>query len=132
MIDKAQHFHVITLPIILYKGGGKEIVWEIKGITTYEEPLIVYHPNYRVAWCNVTVEWEIEDTITDCLSIITPDCPFICDFYKNKKNLLLTIKFTLMLRFIGVTFDYTLTKYGKALIYVSFCKSKHQYFGYFH
>ena len=70
MIDKAQHFHVITLPIILYKGGGKEIVWEIKGITTYEEPLIAYHPNYKLSWCNVMFEWDTVETTTDLLSFI--------------------------------------------------------------
>ena len=38
----------------------KEIVWRIKRITTHKEPFIVFHPNYKGAWCNVTVEWEIE------------------------------------------------------------------------
>ena len=37
-----------------------------------------------------------------------------------------------MIRFIGVTLNYNLIKYGKALIYTPLHESKHQYFGYFH
>ena len=46
--------------------------------------------------------------------------------------MLLKVTFTLMIRFIGVTLNYNLIKYGKALIYTPLHESKHQYFGYFH
>ena len=58
-------------------------MWEIKGINTHEEPLIVSYHNYKGAWYNVLVEWEIGETITDCLSNLSLDDPFICDLYKN-------------------------------------------------
>ena len=35
--------------------GYKDMVWELKGITTHEEPIILSHYNYKVDWCNVTV-----------------------------------------------------------------------------
>ena len=55
--------------------GNQDIVWELKRITTHEEPLIVSHRNYQRAWYNVTVEYEIGETITDSISIIIPDDP---------------------------------------------------------
>ena len=86
--------------------GEKEIVWGLKGITAHEGKLILSCRNYKGVWCNVTVEWEIGETITDCLSIITLDNTFICDLYRNEKNLLLTVKYTIMIRFIGVTLNH--------------------------
>ena len=46
--------------------------------------------------------------------------------------MLLTVKSTFRLRFIGITLNYHLTEYGKALIYAPFHESKHHLFGYFH
>ena len=46
--------------------------------------------------------------------------------------MLLTVKSTLMIIFVGVTLNYPSIKSGKALIYASFHESKHQYFVSFH
>ena len=64
--------------------------------------------------------------------MITLDDSFMCDFYKNEKDMLLTVKSNLMLRFIGVTLNHHLIKSGNALIHASFHESKCQYFGFFH
>ena len=85
--------------------GDKEFLWELKVITTHEEQLIVSHPNYKVSCCNVTVKWDIGETITDHPYIITLDDNFICNFYINKKNLLLKVKYNLMLGLIGATLN---------------------------
>ena len=100
--------------------GDEEIVWELKGITAHEEPLNVSHHNYKIVWCNVMVECYIGKTIIHHPSSITLDDPFTYDLYTNKNNMLLTLTSTLILRLIGVTFNYPLIKYGKDLIYVSF------------
>ena len=34
--------------------GDKDIVWELKGVNTNKEPLVVSHPNYKGVFCNVT------------------------------------------------------------------------------
>ena len=34
--------------------GDKDIVWELKGVNTNKEPLVVSHPNYKGVCCNVT------------------------------------------------------------------------------
>ena len=60
--------------------GDKDIVWELKGVNTNKEPLVVSHPNYKGVWCDVTFEWEIGETIIDRVSIITLDDPLICYF----------------------------------------------------
>ena len=46
--------------------------------------------------------------------------------------MLLTVKSTLMIRFIGITLILPLIKYEKALMHAYFREYKHQYFGYFH
>ena len=43
--------------------------------------------------------------------------------------MLLTVKYNLMLIFVGVTLNCHLIKYGKALIYASFNQSKNENFG---
>ena len=63
--------------------GDKEFLWELKVITTHEEQLIVSHPNYKVSCCNVTVKWDIGETITDYINIIIGVYPIICDLYAD-------------------------------------------------
>ena len=49
----------------IVQNEDKEIMWELKYVTTNEEPLVVSRPNYKGTWYNVTVEWEIGEIITD-------------------------------------------------------------------
>ena len=76
---------------IIVQKGDKYIVWELKFTITHEDPLILYHPSYKGAWCNVTFEWDIGYNIIDRLSIITLYDPFICYFYTNDKNMFLKV-----------------------------------------
>ena len=65
-----------------------------------------------------------QETITDCLYIITVEETYTCDFYTNEKNTFLTVKSTLRLIFIGIILNDPLIKYRKVSIYASFHKSK--------
>ena len=134
-IDYNQYEKVMSCNNIvnnILQKGDKEIVWELKGITAHKEPLVVSLPNYKWVWYNVTVEWEIGETITDPLSILTLDHPFICALYKNDKDLFMTMTHIIMLRFIGVKLNHPLIKYGKVLIYASFRESNPKDFVSFH
>ena len=75
------------------------------------------------------IEWEIWDTTTECISIITAYDPIIYDLYINDKNLLLTVLSTLMLECTGDTLNYLLIKYEKDLIYASFHEPNNNNFG---
>ena len=57
------------------------IWWKLKRIVSHEGLNIVYHPNSKLSWYNVMVEWyKIENTI-EPLSTIAVDDPFIYDLY---------------------------------------------------
>ena len=83
----------------------KEILWGLKGITIHEEQLIVSHPNHRVYWCNFIVKWDLVETITNRLSVITLYYPFVFNLYTHDKNLFLTVNSTLVLISIVVTLN---------------------------
>ena len=107
-------------------------MWELKGITVNEGQIIVSQTNYNGPWYKVTVKWEIRDTITDRLSIITLYDPFIRALYSNGNNMFLPVTSNLIIIFIGITLNQSLIKSRKVLINASFHKSKHPDFGSFH
>ena len=98
----------------------KYTIRKLKHITAHKEPIIEYQPNYKVSWCNIMVEWNIWETTTERLYIITVYEPFICDFYVGENNLLLTVPSTPILRCKGVTLNYPVMKFGKELIHEYF------------
>ena len=106
----------------------KEILCKLKHINAHKETNIASHPNYKGAWRNVMVEWEIWETTTERLYITTGYDPLICALYTDER-IVFTVSSTIMLISIGVTLNYTSMKYGKALIYASFNQSKNENFG---
>ena len=89
----------------IVQNGDKDVLWELKGVNTHIYIYFVSHHNYKGSWCNTTVEWEIGETITYRLSIITLNNPLICDMYTNDNNKIMIVKSTLMLILIGLTLN---------------------------
>ena len=50
---------------------NKDIVCKLKHIVVHEELLILFQHNYKGTWYNVMVEWDIGETTTKSLYIIT-------------------------------------------------------------
>ena len=46
------------------------IWWKLKRIVSHEGLNIVYHPNSKLSWYNVMVEWGKGETTTESLTII--------------------------------------------------------------
>ena len=113
MVEYPGHIQFINFNVMscykiannILQKGDKDVVWELKVITTHKEPLILSHPDHKESWCNVTVKWEIWESITDRLSLFKLDEPFICALYTDDKNLFLTLISILMLIFIGLTLN---------------------------
>ena len=57
------------------------ILWKLKRIISHEGLHIASHPNYKVSWYNVNVEWGIGETITKSCTIIIEVNTVICALY---------------------------------------------------
>ena len=68
------------------KGG--DILCKFKRIFAHEVPLNKSHPNYKLYYYNVMVEWETGGATTNPLSSIATYYPITCAFNDDDKNLL--------------------------------------------